>query len=109
MTLWQGPDAPKRAISLGPIDEPSDELVAIYERVEKGLVWLCEHDPDGSFHLWYESRIPTYAQTAAEKADPDRMARRHAYAEYHGGRDTFERLWAKMVALEKKEMRNAQG
>lgn len=78
--------------------EPSPELAAIYTRVESGITWLTERDPDGAFHVWFTSRIGPRAPMPAQSE-----ARRAAYAEYHEARVLFERLWKKMVALEERE------
>lgn len=75
---------------------PAPELDEIYARVEKGVTWLTEHDPTGSFHLWFTSGLTSLSPMPAQ-AD----VRREDWREYYAARVTFERLWRKMVALEK--------
>lgn len=74
-----------------------NELDEIYIRVEKGIAWLTEHDPTGSFHFWFESGLTSLSPMPAQ-AD----TRREDWAAYYSARVIFERLWKKMTALEKK-------
>jgi hypothetical protein len=82
----------------GTIPEPSAELARLYERIERGIAWLSEHDPQSAFHLWFEGRIlptsPMPAQSPEVKA---------AYTDYYRARVQWEQLWAAMVRLEKQE------
>ena len=80
------------------MNEPSPELAELYGRVEKGIAYLTERDPEGAFHIWFESGI---GPRDPKPAQPPEVVDR--YAEYHAGRLTFKRLWAKMVVLERKE------
>lgn len=94
--------SPKSLVAARPIapgnDNPSDELVAVYGRIEAGMAWLVEHDPTGSFHLWFESALTPLAPMPAQAPE-----RRADWSAYHGARSLWERLWRKMVSLEKKE------
>lgn len=66
-----------------------DELVT---RVEKGIVWLTEHDPDGSFNVWFESGISPHDKMPAQTDE-----RRAAYAEYHKARRLWDELDRQLV------------
>lgn len=77
---------------------PSPELEALYERIEKGINWLVEHDPKGAFHAWWCSQIQPYMPMPAQSEEA-----REEYRRYHQNRTVFERLWREMEAREKKE------
>lgn len=78
--------------------EPSPELKAVYERVEKGIVWLTENDPTGAFHLWFGSGVQPFSPMPAQEE-----SRREDYRRYHKNRTVFERLWKEMENREKVE------
>ena len=78
--------------------DPSPQLQALYERVEKGIAWLTEHDPTGAFHLWYQGGLapnsPMPAQDANRQAD---------WRAYFAQRERWEGLWRQMHRLERQE------
>lgn len=76
----------------------SEALQAIYARVEKGIGWLVDHDPDGAFHAWYQAGI---TPASKKPAQPPEVV--EAYAVYFPQRELFEKLWRQMVVLERKE------
>ena len=75
----------------------ADDLDTLYRRSEDGIRWLKEHDPDSSFHLWYEARIVPGAPMPAQSEE--RMA---GYREYHHARDLWERIEARIRTIEAK-------
>lgn len=76
----------------------SPELLAVEERVEKGIRWLVEHDPTGAFHLWFSSGLTPSSPMPAQAPE-----RREEWAAYFKQRRIFEALWSTMVAMEKRE------
>jgi len=70
----------------------------ITERVEKGIRWLTEHDPDGAFHLWFIARITPGTPMPAQPVE-----RQQEYRTYYKAREQWERLWNAMVAAEGKQ------
>lgn len=74
-----------------------EDLDSLYRRSEAGIRWLSEHDPDGSFHLWYEARIVPGAPMPAQSDE-----RQAAYREYHHARDLWERIEARIKSIEAK-------
>lgn len=71
-------------------------MTSYAERVEKGIVWLTQHDPTGAFHLWYTAGISPGSPMPAQDETT-----REAYREYHKAREQWERLWNAMVSEEK--------
>lgn len=78
--------------------QASPELLALVERIENGIRWLSEHDPTGSFHLWFESGILPVTPLPAQDE-----VRREEWKAYFKNRTVFERLWREMESREKLE------
>lgn len=78
--------------------EPSTELNLLYSRIHEGISWLTSHDPTGAFHFWFQSGISPLAAMPAQTDE-----RKAEYRTYHAARTLWERLWAKMRAMERKE------
>lgn len=62
-------------------------LEQLRERVGKGITWLTDHDPDGSFHHWFEAGLSPLSPMPAQP--PERV---EAWKEYHRQRTRWERL-----------------
>ena len=65
----------------------SDQIEELRERVEKGINWLTEHDPDGSFHVWFSAGLTGLSPMPAQQDH-----RREAWREYHRQRERWERM-----------------
>lgn len=74
-----------------------DDLDTLYRRSEAGIAWLKEHDPDSSFHLWFQSNITPGAPMPAVSEE-----RVLAYREYHQARVLWERIEKRINEIEKK-------
>lgn len=77
---------------------PSPELSALYERVEKGMAWLTEHDPTGAFHLWFKAGLAPNSPMPAQEE-----SRKESWRAYFSQRDRWEGLWRQMIRMEAKE------
>lgn len=62
-------------------------LIELEERVAKGITWLVEHDPTGSFHHWFEAGLIPSSPMPAQS--PETIA---AWKEYHRQRTRWESL-----------------
>lgn len=78
--------------------KPSEALSALYERIEKGIAWLTEHDPVSRFHLWFISGIQPFSPMPGQEESV-----REEYTRYHKNRTVFDRLWTEMENREKLE------
>jgi hypothetical protein len=63
------------------------QIEELRERVEKGINWLVEHDPDGSFHHWFVAGLTGLSPMPAQQDH-----RREAWREYHRQRVRWESL-----------------
>lgn len=85
------------------LEDASPELVVLYDRVVNGIRWLAEHDPDGSFHVWFESGIrPTSPMPGQEEG------RRPDYKAYFDARNTWNRLYRRLEQKEREEAASGQ-
>lgn len=75
----------------------AEDLDTLYRRSEAGIAWLKEHDPDSSFHLWFQSRITPGSPMPAVSEE-----RALAYREYHRARVLWERIEERIADIEKK-------
>ena len=78
--------------------EPSAALLAVQERIGRGIEWLRDNDPGGAFHLWFEAGILPVTPLPAQDE-----ARREAYKRYWKNRSVFESLFREMENREKME------
>jgi len=60
-------------------------------RVENGIRWLTDHDPDGAYHLWFSANIAPGAKMPAQPVE-----KREGYKVYFKARVQFEKLWDKL-------------
>ena len=65
----------------------SEQVEELRERVEKGINWLIQSDPDGVFHHWFVAGLTPLSPMPAQQAD-----RREAWRAYHHQRERWERL-----------------
>lgn len=77
---------------------PSDQLTKLYDRIEKGMTWLTEHDPTGAFHLWHKAGLAPNSPMPAQDQE-----RKDDWRAYFQQRERWEALWRQMVRLEKQE------
>lgn len=82
----------------------TDDLETLWRRSEEGIRWLTAHDPDSSFHLWYEARIvpgtPMPAQTDERQAE---------YREYYRARDLWEKIETRIKNVEMQQGKGPLG
>jgi hypothetical protein len=75
----------------------NDDIDALGERVARGMDWLTEHDPDGSYHHWFEAGLIPLSPMPAQS--PERIA---AWRDYYRQRVRWERMWKDLERLERK-------
>ena len=75
----------------------TNDIEDLAERVARGMNWLSEHDPDGSYHHWFGAGLLPMSPMPAQS--PERIA---AWKEYHRQRTRWERMFADLERLERK-------
>lgn len=73
----------------------SDDLQQLQQRVEKGIRWLTDNDPDGAFHLWYTAGLTKFSPMPAQNEDT--LAR---WRTYYDARELWEKLDNRVRKLE---------
>lgn len=79
-------------------DWMSEAHWSLEQRVAKGIEWLTEHDPSGSFHLWFTWRLTPRSPMPAQSED-----RRAEWTHYYRQRAIWEQLDAECRRLDKEE------
>lgn len=77
-----------------------DEVAALEIRVANGITWLDQHDPKGSFHVWWQAGLTPATPLPAHEATPEIRA---AWIDYYGRRRLWEQLERKLAAAEQRD------
>lgn len=80
-----------------------DPIEVLGERVENGIKWLTDNDPDGAFHFWFKAGLlPTTPMPAQTEERIERWKR------YYNNRRTWEQLFSRLDRLEKERARGQE-